>query len=276
MKVITIQEGSNTKVILQESNASGGGSSEFDGDRVITSAIPEVAGLNPGTSTVNTFLNAIFYPSQAPTAALTLTFKSTTSGSNRTLEFDGGTTESATMNWTAGRQATTDDLATITADGVSQTFTNPAVSSTVAGTQAVSFPSNADKTLTLSVVTSDSKTATDSISVNYRWKQYLGFVATTNPNNTTIQALTNSFITSPSFDGTVVNGGGSQYFAIVFPLSLEPGGGVTVKLGGFDITSDFTRSTFTFTNASGGSSTHVLLISNNQTSGNYTDLEIIS
>lgn len=255
----------------------GGGSTAFDGNRIITRA-GDLQGITPGGTDVVAFLNNLLYPSEPPTASLTLTLDGTTNGSNRTKEFDAGTIESATANWTAGRQATSDSLQSIEVDGNIQSFTNPAQGASVNGTQVLSFPSNVDKSIELVVTTADGKSDTDSIAVNYRWKLYLGFATTNTPPEGDIHELFNRFGNNPDYSGSIAHPDGStqMYFLIVFPLSQEPAGGVTIKLGGFDITPDFSRSVRPFSNASGGSADHVMLVSKNTTVGDYNDIQIIS
>ena len=213
---------------------------------------------------------------EPPIATLTLTMGGSTSAANRVVEIDGGTTENVTMNWTAGSQLSTSDIITITADGVSQSFTPPSPGNSISGTQAVSFPSNSNKTLVLTVETSSGESAMDSISISYKWRIYFGFTDSNSPDDPTVQALSNMLADALNLNTSVSHpGGGQKYFSIAFPVSME-GTGVHLKLGGFDVTGDFTRTTRSFTNASGGSTTYVLLVSNNTTEGDYNNLEIIS
>lgn len=182
-----------------------------------------------------------------------------------------------TANWSAGRQAATTtsnataSISSIVVDGVSQSFTNPAAGATVSGTKSITVVRNTNKTVTNTVTTADSKTASATTTWAFLPKRYFGFVSTTSPADATIQALTNEFVSSRTKStSSTLSPTGSQYFTIGFPASLDGSNVSQIWIGGIDQTASFTRSTRTFVNASGYSQSYIFYISNSTTSGDIS------
>ena len=133
------------------------------------SSLPSI-GDSPGSGlTVAQWIVAEFYKSQVPTAALGGGFSQerVASGANLT----------ATLSWTAGRQAATQPLATIVVNGITQTFSQPSAPGTVGGTQSVSYARNTSSSFSMTVTTTDSKTAGASTGFSFYDKRYAGFDA---------------------------------------------------------------------------------------------------
>ena len=129
----------------------------FNGKRPITGSI--ATGQNSNTNDLIAWINAIFYPSQVPTAGL--------SGTNTTSELESPGSFSTTLNWTAGRQAATEPIASVVVDGVSKTFTQPAAGGSTSGSHSQSISANVTRTFTNVVTTVDGKSA--SASVTFAW-----------------------------------------------------------------------------------------------------------
>lgn len=125
-------------------------------------------GDNPGSNiSVGDFITNTFYKSQLPTATLT-------GGVN--LEFRSAQTMNYTLNWSAGRQRATVLIASVFVNGISQSFSQPDTSSSISGTQAVSFPVNTSITYSNVVTTTDSKTATASTTFSFLPQRYFGWI----------------------------------------------------------------------------------------------------
>lgn len=237
------------------------GTSTFDATTPSTSTITGLGGVTLGTTDIASTLQALIYPSQAPTAGLTGGF---------TVEKVSVANATKTLIWTAGRLPNTAPIATITVAGVSQSFTQPAAGASVSGTQSVSIPQNDVYTYTNTVVTTDGKSATATVTLAYRDYRYYGFTATSTPSNSTVQALAKDFITARTKGATTITPSGSQYAVIAFPESWDASNTSEIWVGGLNQTGTFTRSVASFTNASGYTSNYIFYISNSPTSGAIT------
>lgn len=261
----TAKEFGNLLQAYQDGSLAGSGAAvdTIDGNRPITLNINGLQGVNPGTNNLADWVETVFYPSEPPTASLTLTYDGNTSGNSRTLEFDAGTTQNATANYTAGRQSSTTDLSSILVDGISQSFSNPAAGNSVSGTQAISWSSNSNTSISLQVTTADGKTATDQVSINYSWKRYYGFANAPPASSADILALSgNEFASNHSKSYSTGSPSGFQYLVFAYPQSF--GALSSIVVNGFPSLSAFTQSTISFTNASGGTATYYIYTSNNQ------------
>lgn len=234
-------------------------SSRFNGSRPITGAIG--TGLNPNTNDIVDWLNAVFYPSQVPTATLT-------GGSQ--LELHSSGTFGATLNWSAGRQAATENLSTVAVAGTNQTFSNPAAGSIVSGTQDVTVTYNSNITYTNTVTTSDGKAASATTSFTFLPKRYWGRTANTAANSTEILASAGgSSVLSSSKAGTfTITASGSNRVFYAYPSNL--GDLTSINIGGLESLSSFTKTVVALTNASGYTQNYNIYTSNNETSGNVT------
>lgn len=226
----------------------------FNGSRPIT-GLPAL-GTNPNTNDLAKWIETVFYPSESPTASLSV--------APNVFEVGAGT-QSVTLNWSAGRKATTEELVAIEIDGVS-VGTSPGPGSTATGTQSTTVSDN--KTFSLLVKTSDGKQATASASVAYRWKRYWGFVPENSGQLTDgdILKLSSEFATAAGMTKTVTPVG-SQKLVIAFPKAW---GGSKVVVGGLDQTGTFDKEERDFINESGGSTTFIIYTAKNGTAAAVT------
>lgn len=240
---------------------SGGSDSLFDGNRPITRDFSTVTGVNLGTTTTVSTLNQLLYPSQPPTATLT-------GGGNFEL-MASGVQMPFVLNWSAGRQAATAGLQSIVVAGTNETFTQPAPSASISGTQAVSVSRNVNTSFTNTVTTTDGKTDVASVSYNFFAKRYWGFWSTASPSDATVQGLASEFVTTRTKAqiNPAVAPTGQQYFVIAFPASLDPSNTSTIWVNGLDQTGTFTRTVKPFTNASGYVQSYIFFITTNPTAG---------
>ncbi len=262
--------------ILSQDGSDGLGSSTFNGSRPITASV--FTNQNPGTNDVAAWLEYLFYPSQTPTATLTMTYSGNTQTSFTLEQMATGAALSANLNWTAGRQATTATLSTISVGGQSQTFSQPAQGASVNGVQAVTFSRNTNVTLSNIVLTTDSKSAQANVTISFSWRRYYGFVTQPGgvsegeeftPTPAEILALANQpFASSRGFSATV-NPSGSQRLVIAYPVAWDPGPTTSaqISIGGFVLNTDaYRREVISFTNASGGIQDYVVYTMKNNTS----------
>ena len=266
-----IWSGSAWEILVQDGADGAGGSSTFNGNRPITASV--FTGTNPGTNDIAQWLEYLFYPSQVPTASLTMTYGGNTQTSFTLERMADGAALSATLNWGAGRQATTATLSTISVDGNTQSFIQPAQGASVSGTQAVTFARNTSKTFSNIVLTSDSKSAQANVSVNFSYRRYVGFVTQPGgvsegqgftPTQPEILALASQpFASSRGFTSSVTPSG-AQRLVIAYPVAWDPGGNpATISVDGFTINADgFTRQVISFTNASGAIADYVVYTRN--------------
>lgn len=257
---------------------SGGGTSgpvtAFNGSRPITNPAGNFNGINPNTNDIVKWIEAVFYPSQGPTAGLTLTYNGSTS-SSFVLEQMAAGSSSVDLNWTAGKQASTDVITTITVNGSNPTFTDPAQGASVSGTiSGVTITNNTDKSFRIDVTTKDLKTASATASISFQWKRYWGFVNTGSadgvayvPTNADIKGLPNSeFGTSRNCTKSVAAPVSPQKFFIAFPSAWD--NSTQLMVNGLDNTGAFDKQIITsFTNASGGTTSYVVYISKYNTAG---------
>jgi hypothetical protein len=188
---------------------------------------------------------------QNPTASL---------NSDSSYERRASGTGTVILNYTAGRQAATANAAatapisTIVVNGVSKTFTQPAVGASVSGTATATVTYNTNTTFTNVVTTTDTKTVAATRSINVFDKRYIGWAATTTPTDAEIRAA----IAQDN------SGGSGNYSAnlaqLTSALYLFEANTITcssVVLNGFPSTSNFNLNVSrTFTNSSGGQTTY--------------------
>lgn len=274
-----IYDGNNWQIFAQDG---AGSSTTFNGNRPITLGLSPFVNVNPGTNDVAEWIQKVFYPSQGPTAGLTMSFVnpangSTVTSSPATLEMmAAGANIPITLNWTAGRDANTEPLATVTLAGVSQTFSQPAQGASTTGSMSASFGRNAFVSFINYVSTSDGKNASSTVSISFSWKRYSGFMtlpsgsANYTPTSSDILALSNqAFSSSRAHISPSLTPTGEQHLIIAYPLAWDPGPSTAAKIwiGGLESSGNFIRRTIDFTNQSGGNTTYVVYILTNKTSG---------
>lgn len=260
----------------------GGSSTSFNGDRPITLALSPFLNKNPRTNDVVEWIQKVFYPPLAPTAGLTMSFvnpanSSTITSSPVTLEMMAvGPNIPITLTWTAGRDASTEPLATVTVASATQTFSQPAQGASITGNVSTSFARNSNVSFTNLVRTADDQEAASTVSINFSWKRYYGFMtlpsgsAGYTPTSSDIRALSNQGFgssrahTSPSLLPT-----GEQHMIIAYPLAWDPGQSTAAKIwiNGFESSGNFIRHIISFTNESGGNTNYVVYVLTNKTSG---------
>lgn len=225
------------------------------------SSVPQV-GFNPGSNlTPAQVVQAAFYSSQPPTATLT-------GGQNLELMGDGDDLP-FTLNWTAGRNFATQPLQSILVAGVSKSFAQPAVNSSVSGTHAITTPRNTNNTFVIEVTTTDGKITQASTQFNWFAKRYAGWNATNNPDDSQLlSGLVSEAATTPA-KGTAnalwnvpAPTGGPKYFFYAYPS--EWGDLQHFILNGFESLNSFTKIQRNVQNASGFVQEYNIYISNNQ------------
>jgi hypothetical protein len=192
-----------------------------------------------------------------PTASLTGGFS---------YERSSATSGIATINWGAGRQAATGaaaattNIASIVVGGVTPTFTQPAAGASVSGTQAVTFPINANTTFTNTVTTTDAKTASASTSFTVYDKRYIGWSVTPTPTDAEIRAAIaqDNNGGSGNYSANLPQLGTARYLFYANTVTTS-----SVVLNGFPSTAAFTlNQSRTFTNSVGGQTTYFVTVIN--------------
>ena len=208
--------------------------------------IPEI-GTNPRSNRpIDEWINNTFYGSQPPTALLT---------GGTTLELQSAATLNYTLNWTAGRQSATDSIATIVVAGTNQSFTQPAQSSSVSGTQAVSFAANTNITYSNIVTTTDSKSATATTAFTFLPKRYWGWISDSTGigsesfDDAIITVLNNELSASKSKSFSTGNPSGTQF--LVYAYYATAGELTQFDMNGFPSLDAMNHVTRNFTNAVG-------------------------
>ncbi len=244
----------------------------FNGSRPITADY--FTGVNPGTDDLAKWVESVFYPSQGPSADLSVTYNGTTS-KNITLEHTGSTASiPITLNWSAARKTASADLSTITVAGITENFTNPAQGASVSGTQSVTLTPNSNITYQNIVTTSDNKSAVATASVTYAWKNYWGFLdgpangVPFTPSNAAILTLAQELSNSKNMTKTIIPTG-TQRIVIAFPESYD-GGSSKIVINQLDQSTAFDRVVVPVTNALGATLNYVIYTSKNNTNGSLT------
>ncbi len=246
------------------------GNGTFNGSRPITANV--FTGQNPGTDDIGLWLESLFYPSQSPTASLTVTNGGTTASAIN-MEMSSPGSLSVTLNWTAARQASTQPIKAIDVNGTSVFTTSPAAGASVSGTTSATVTKNTSKSFTNLVTTTDNKTASATASVNFSWQRYWGFLSSGladgtpfNPTDAQIISLSQEFASSA---GTTkqVTPAGSQRLVIAFPASFPVS---DIVIGGLGSLGTFDKTTRSFTNASGGTTSYVIYVGQSNTGSSVT------
>lgn len=228
-------------------------------------SIPTI-GYNPGSNiTPGAFITSSFYQSQVPTATLT--------GGIQQELLTGGFNLSATLNWSASRQAATQNLSTIVVASVNQTFVNPGAPGTVSGTQVVSYPRNLTTNYSNVVTTADGKTATATTTFTFLPKRYWGRSSTNTPTASDLIAALGggSELSNVKAKGLFsVTASGTNYVFYAYPSSL--GDLTSLTIGGFESLGTFTKNVTSITNASGYIQNYNIYVSNNTFSATATNI----
>jgi len=251
--------------VRQKTRWSGSGSTSFDGNRPITRDFTAVTGVNLGTITLNSTIEALLYPSQVPTSALTATYSASTATAFDLELMSAGAALSVTLNWTGGRQASTATLSTINVDGVNQSFSQPAAPGTVSGTKSTSVTRNTNTSFTNLVTTSDAKTASSSVAFTFYPKRYWGYTTTNPPVSADIVSAAGGGgeLTTSKAKSTfsIVVSGSDKYIFYAYPSSY--GALTSIVISGIESIGAFTSSTVSVTNASGYVQNYLIYTSNN-------------
>lgn len=195
---------------------------------------------------------------QAPTASLS---------GGYAYERHASGTFTVSLSWIAVRQAAgtgvaaTNPISSIVVDGISQSFTQPSPGSSATGSKSVTVTYNTNTTYTNIVTTTDSKTASASTSFTVYDKRYLGWATTSTPSDAEILAALyqDNSGDSSNLSYTLSQLGSDKYLFLVTTSTVS-----SVSVNGFPSTSSFTRNTSrSFTNASGGTFSGYITVSNN-------------
>jgi len=233
-----------------------------------TSPIVGLNGVILGTTTLLEAVQELVYPSQPPTAGLTITYGVTTLNAINLEMMAAGSDLPVVLNWSGGRQLKTLLISTINVDGVNQSFSQPSAGAAVTGTKSATVPRNTNTEFIITVTTTDGKSASVRAYFSFYLNRYYGFTSSVTPSDGDIQALTKEFTITRTRGATSSQSpSGSQYFTIAFPENLDPSNVSQIWIGGLDQTAAFTRTVESFTNASGSVQDYIIYVSNNPTSG---------
>lgn len=189
-------------------NGGGGGSDAFNGERSITRNTPGILGFDPNTTTVEAFLEEVFYPPIPPECAISV---------NDPIR-EIGQDPDYILTWSATQESNA--ITGITVDGEAITLTG----GSQAGTQAGTLP-NAYGSYTKSMTATDGTLSdTESCTIQYFPMIFWGTIAKDGLSDAPITdadilALANSNLQA-NRDLTLANfGGGGLYLIFAFPSS---------------------------------------------------------
>jgi hypothetical protein len=184
------------------------GSGLFNGMRPITRVAETIFGFDPETTTVDQFLNAVFYPPEGPEATISV---------NDPIREIGAST-AYTLDWTATEESA--PITGITVNGVAKTPTGNTQSGTQTGSTAT-----ATGTYTFPMTDTDGTlTGAASCSIEYLARIFWGSIAKDGLSDapildSDILALPNSALQA-NFDLNLTNfGGGAKYLIFAWPTS---------------------------------------------------------
>ncbi|TKC63649.1 hypothetical protein FBD94_04665 [Pedobacter hiemivivus] len=249
------------------SGTGGGGTiGSFNGSRPITGEF--YTNVNPGTNDLAKWIEAVFYPSVGPSASLT----ATPSG---VAEMGAAGSTSVSLSWSAARAAATEEITEIMVNGTNVFSSTPAAGASVSGTQSATATNNTKTSFTMTVKTKDNKTASATASIDFQWKRYWGFTSggedgvSFAPTDAQILALSGKeFGTTAAVSNKSATPSGPQKLVIAFPASW--GGGTKVIVGVNDSTGAFEKTTRSFTNAIGGTTSYVIYVQRDNTAAGLT------
>ncbi|WEK18235.1 MAG: hypothetical protein P0Y49_15700 [Candidatus Pedobacter colombiensis] len=264
--LMTDADGKVTWVDKANLGTGGGGTiGNFNGNRPITGDYYK--NVNPGTDDLAKWIEAVFYPSVGPSASLTAT-------PNGVKEMGPAGSTTVSLAWTATRAAATEEITEIIVNGTNVFTGSPAAGASVNGTQSASATNNVKTTFTMSVKTSDNKTASSSASLEFQWKRYWGFASGGEdgvpfaPTDAQILALSGSELaTSAVVSNKSAAPSGRQKLVIAYPASW---GGSKIIVGVNDSTGAFEKTTRSFTNAAGGTTSYVIYVQKDNTAAGLT------
>ncbi len=236
----------------------------FNGNRPITNGVAGQQGLNPGTNELVAFLNAVFYPSQPPTASL--------SGG---LVYEMSSPSIPTTNnllYSYGRQAATDQIASVVINqGVGSIFTTqPNAGASVNGSVTVNVIPNNNTTYTLTVTTTDGKTTNSSTTVSFLPRKFWGRTSNVSANAVDLQnAAGGGSQLSNNKAGTYnVTASGSNRIFIAYPSNQ--GDLTSINIGGLESLGAFVKTVVSYTSVNGYTQNYNVYTSINETGGNVT------
>jgi len=238
-------------------------SANYNGNRTITGSL--LNGQNMGTTTtVQDFLDQVFFPSSPITLGLTTTYGGTTAQTITTELMSGSGAVSLVLNWSAFRPTNATAVASFTVNGVN-TSTNPAAGATATGTQNTTTTRNVDATFSSLCTTADGKGSGASTSLLWRAKKYWGYNIGT-PTSAQIISTTGG---SSEFSTVAAKGGFSVSIGVGTPSNVyyayptSFGVLTSIIVSGLESIGAFTRSTVSVTNASGYVQNYYVYTSNN-------------
>lgn len=209
-------------------------------------------------------------PTTAPTATISLSLGSTQE------YMASGSALSVTATWSITRPTDCRPITSITVAGTSITPDALNEGQSQSGTLATTLARNTNSIYTVAVNSTD-KSGSASSTITWSWKRYWGAVTSTTVTDADILALTGAGVgtgsefassRTKSYDGIT---GGGKYLVFAFPSSW---GTPIFKVYGLT-NSAFTKvRDNTFINASGGSNTYQVWVSNTPYNSAVTDFNI--
>lgn len=252
---------------------------EFDATSEVTRTTWPTGDVLDGTSTAEVLFN-LLYPSVPPTTTLSSSLATTQEYASAGADY------TTNLTWSSKCPVACLAITSITIDGVGQTLDDPFneghTQNGVLNSRAV--PRNVQKSFT-NVTNSTDKSSTSTVTVVWRWKRYWGAFASAVPptdpafsiSDAQILALTgagvgtgNEFATgrAKNYDG--INGGG-DYLVFAF---LSSYGTPVFKINGLPSTAFTKVRNNAFINASGGSETYQVWVSDTEYNSPVTSFVI--
>jgi len=239
---------------LSSGPGGGGGGSVtdllFNGQRNITRDTPGIDGFDANTTTLITFLNAVFFPAVAPGASISV--------NNPVREV--GQSGAYTLSWEA--IANTNPITGINVNGSAVTPTGATQSGTQTGTQSTSLGST---TYNMSD-TDGSLSGSASCTIEYLYRMFWGTIAKDGLSDapildSDILALANSQL-AQNYDLSLSNfGGGAEYLIFAFPTIFGEPSFIVNGLNNTAFT--LVRAASPFVNAQGATVLMDVWVSNN-------------
>lgn len=249
----------------------------FNGNRAVTR--PGLPAINTGDTTLLAWINNYFFPSTAPTASISVT------GATSREFMSAGAGLSVDLSWSITRPIACTAIATITVNSVPQTVNPILEGQSQSGTLTNQLLlRNTTQSYPITVTSAD-KSASASASVSWYWSRYWGAFASAVPptnggfiiSDAQILALTGAGVGSgvelsttrlKTYNG--INGAGN-YLVFAFPSSW---GVPTFVVNGL-ISTAFTKARDNaFINASGGSTTYQVWVSNTTQASSIAQFQI--